>query len=323
MTSENRPKRIYLDTRDWIILARVVNGIEKDPELVEVYEKIKRLSDSEAAIFPISFFHLEDMMIHSNEERRNKLIEFMISISKGWVIKPYTFYTNKEIANAVLRRLGAESIHDIRSEILAKGLAYLVSSEYMLRWNKSANVPENFEELLRNEIDKPESFIMLLKDTKIVDRFMQFKQETERVAKSMETNRKQRLVLNKEQRYATAVTSYLNDVVIDRLADILSVMDRSTRTKVIPTSKQDIEQFLEDMPSTNIVFRLTYARDQFYERSVEPNDVADINHLTVSIPYCDIVVMERMFGSASLQLGLDKKYGCTILRSLKELNKII
>ena len=53
---QNVPKRIYLDTKDWIYLAQVRNGLKKDLEFVEAYEKIKNLSESGDAIFPISFF---------------------------------------------------------------------------------------------------------------------------------------------------------------------------------------------------------------------------------------------------------------------------
>lgn len=317
------PKRIYFDTRDWITLARVANGLEKDSELVEIYEKIKKLSESGAAIFPISFFHLEDMMINSDEEQRNKLIDFMISISKGWVLQPYSFYTNKELYNAVLHRLGKDSKYNIRDEILSKGLAYLISTGYDITWNKTAKVPNDFEAKLREAIDSPASLVLILKDEKISNRFKQFRRETIDMATKMETNRKQKMTWPKDKRYATSIAIYLDDVVVPRLASLLMGVEKPIRAKIIPTTKETMEQFLEDQPSTNIVFRLTYARDEFYQREVKPNDIADINHLSIAIPYCDIVVMERMFASASIQLGLDKKYGCTICRSLKDLNKII
>ena len=95
------------------------------------------------------------------------------------------------------------------------------------------------------------------------------------------------------------------------------------KAQIFPTDSESMEKFLKDMPSTNISFRLTYGRDEWYEREVEPNDIADINHLAGAIPYCDIVVTEKAFGSLCQQLGLDKKYDCIVLRSLKDLNKIL
>jgi len=107
------------------------------------------------------------------------------------------------------------------------------------------------------------------------------------------------------------------------LAKFLVGAPEDLKQKIIPNGAESMEEFFEDMPATNVSFRLTYARDELFERKVQPNDIADINHLAGAIPYCDIVVTEKTFGSMAQKLGLDKKYGCTVLRSLKELNKMI
>lgn len=318
------PTRIYLDSRDWIFLAKVENELEKDSDLISVYGKIKSLSDKGAAIFPISFSHLEDILINSKQEQKEKLIDTMVSISKGWVLQPYTMHLYKEISNAILHRLGADSKFNIRTDILAKGLPFIISTGYQITWNKSAkSVPDDFEQQLKNLIESPQSLSMVLKDPDFSTRFKQFRKETEEFVKKMEFNRLQKQKLDKKQRYDQSIGSYLLDVVEPRLPIIPKNTDPSIIKRIIPQTKKDMEEFLEDMPSTNIVFRLTYARDEFYERPVQINDIADINHIATAIPNCDIVVMERMFASESQKLHLDKKYDCKILRSLKELNQII
>ena len=104
-SEQNVPKRIYLDTKDWIYLAQVHNGLEKDLELIEVYEKIKNLSGSGADIFPISFSHLTDIMIRKDDDSRNRLIDFIVLISKGYVLQPYTFYIQYEVVNASMSQI--------------------------------------------------------------------------------------------------------------------------------------------------------------------------------------------------------------------------
>lgn len=317
------PKRIYLDTNQWITLARVVNGSEKDSELVEVYQKMKKLSDSGEAIFPISFFHLEDMMVHQNKERREKLIDFMVTISKGWVIRPYNFLIYEEVSNAVLSRLGVRSFYDIRKQMIAKGLAHMISSGYEITWNKSVKVPENFEQRLKEATDSPETMAKLLKSDGMTLHFQQGRKLYIDNADKMEQNRLKNQKMEKNQRYNTAIGEYIYNVVGNELEKFLGKAKPDIIRKAIPQTRTEMEEFLESMPATNIVFRLTYGRDEFYNRQVQSNDTTDINHLSGAIPYCDIVVMERMFASLSQQLKLDKKYGCTVLSSLKELNKII
>lgn len=316
--------RVYLDTNHWIKLAQIANGKEIDPEYKKIYEKIRLLSDSGEMIFPISFSHLDDILINSKQEQKEKLIDTMVSISQGWVLQPYTMHLYKEISNAILHRLGHDSKFNVRSDILAKGLPFIVSTGYQITWNKSAkNIPDDFEQNLKNVIESPQSLSKVLKDPDFSTRFKQFRIETEKFVEKMEFNRLEKKKLDKKQRYDKAIGSYILDVVEPILPDFPTDTDPSIIKRIIPQTKEDMERFLEDMPSTNIVFRLTYARDEFYGRPIQINDVADINHLATAIPNCDIVVMERMFASESQKLHLDKKYGCKILRSLKELNQIL
>jgi sulfatase maturation enzyme AslB (radical SAM superfamily) len=132
------PLKIFLDSRDWITLAKIVDNKEKNSELLKVYEKIKKLSNSGHAMFPFSVNHLDDIMKRSNKESRDKVIDVMIDISKGWVMKPYRLFFEKEIENAVLNRLGKDSIHDIASQIFGKGIAYTAGEEYFF----SSTTPE-------------------------------------------------------------------------------------------------------------------------------------------------------------------------------------
>jgi len=176
---------------------------------------------------------------------------------------------------------------------------------------------------MKEEADKPETMAKFLKDGKMAEQFSEDRKMVDDAAKNMEKNRKDKLKLNKEDRYNQAAAHFIYDIISPHFASLLATVDEETKAKVIPKDKKSMEKFLEDMPSTNISFRLTYWRDEWYEREVQPNDIADINHLAGAIPYCDIVVTEKAFGSLCQKYGLDKKYDCIVLRSLKELNKIL
>lgn len=318
------PKRIYLDTKDWIYLSCVHYGLELDAELVKVYEKIKRLSDSGEAIFPISFSHLEDIMIRKDEGSRNRLIDLIMGISKGHVLQPYTYHIYDEIVNAVDHRLGKIASIDIKSNILSVGLAYIVSRGINLTMNELPDY--NSDELIqkiKDEINKPELMAKFIKDGRMTEYFRNDRKIINDTAKDMDKNRLEKLKLGKEERYNRSTVDYIDNIINPHLASILQTTDIETRKKVVPQDKESAEKFLESMPSTNISFRLTYERDKWYRRAVQPNDSADINHLAVGIAYCDVVVTEKAFGSLAKQLRLDKKYGCTVVCSLKELNKII
>ena len=91
--------------------------------------------------------------------------------------------------------------------------------------------------------------------------------------------------------------------------------------KIIP--KDDIEQFYMSIPTALCEFTLLFNRDQQLQRPIEVNDIADIWHLTLAIPYSDIVITERMWTSICKRTKLDQKCDTIILSSIKELNKYL
>jgi len=81
-------------------------------------------------------FHLEDFLKNTNKNQRDVLIDIMIDISKGWVMKPFLVFREKEIENAALCLLGLSPIHDIKSQIIGKGIPYIAGEEYIISSKK-------------------------------------------------------------------------------------------------------------------------------------------------------------------------------------------
>jgi len=91
--------------------------------------------------------------------------------------------------------------------------------------------------------------------------------------------------------------------------------------KIIP--KDDIEKFYISIPTALCEFTLLFYRDQQLQRSIKANDIEDIWHLALAIPYSDIVVTERMWTSISKQAKLDQKCNTIILSSIQDLNEYL
>ena len=209
-SEQNVPKRIYLDTKDWIYLAQVHNGLEKDLELIEVYEKIKNLSGAGADIFPISFSHLTDIMIRKDDDSRNRLIDFIVLISKGYVLQPYTFYIQYEVVNASCHRLSFPSRYDIKSLILGKGISYLVSRGYEISLNKDVvDNPEELIQKLKEEADKPESMAKFLKEGTTAEKFQKDRIIFDETAKRMDEFRKEKMKMKMKNKNASIIQSHI------------------------------------------------------------------------------------------------------------------
>ena len=102
-------KRVYLDTNHWIKLAQIANGKENDPGYKKIYEKIRLFSNSGEIIFPISMFHIHELVKYPNQKKREDVIDLLVDISKGWFLQPVTLFFDKEIENAIRHRLKQDS----------------------------------------------------------------------------------------------------------------------------------------------------------------------------------------------------------------------
>lgn len=319
-------KTIFLDSRDWINLAKIATGKEDDPILKSVYKKIKKIADSSLSIFPISMFHFEDILKNSNKRQREDVIDVMLDISKGHVMKPFLLFKNQEIENAFLNKLGRDSIHDIKSQIFAKGIPFTAGLQYGIR-SQNPEVQKFLDEKqdeLRNIIESVGSMEKILKD----ESFSKYIKNDNKIyldtAIEIEKNRKQRESMTKKQRLDYEIQSHFSNSILPHLTKF--AIDNNLQDKIgnMFKAKIDFESFLESMPSSNTLVRLTHARDdESPEREVKPNDLIDVSHLSGAVPYCDVVVVEKMFASLCQRIGLDKKYDCIVLNSLKDLDKII
>jgi hypothetical protein len=318
-------KRLYLDSRDWINLARISNGKEKDPVLINVYEKIRKLSNASKVIVPFSMFHLEDVMKNSNQKQREELIDFIISISNGYVMKPFREYFKKEIENAIFNHLGANPIHDVKSQIIGQGIAYLAGQEYFITSpdSKIQKFLDEKNDELRNLANSIETMKKLLKQEDFSSFIKNGRKEYVKLASILENKRQLRLKLDKTLRYKEGIVDYFFNIVIPQMAEIL-LNNKIKKDAISFKTKEDIELFLERMPSINSFYRLSFARDEESpERKIQPNDLLDISHLAGAVPYCDIVVMEKMFASLCRKVKIDKKYGCIVLDQLRDLDEIL
>lgn len=319
-------KRVFLDTNHWITLTKVRIGIEDDPELLEIYNKIKKKSDTGQIIFPFSLFHLQDLLKNKKTKQRNDVIDCIVDISKGWILKSHTLFHKKEIENAVLIKMGKKPIHDIASQIIDKGISYTAGDEYHITSSTVYGklwLLKNGDEL-KKHLDSIEVMKFCLKNEEFCRIVNQTTNNLKAQALKLEGNRNHRKNWSKTRIWDNEIHAFFNGTVIPHLSEF--ALKNNFRDKIISLfkKKSDIESFFELLPSVDTFIRLIFARDnESPERKIKPNDAVDINHLSGAIPYCDVVVAEKMFANLALKQKLYKKYNCIILSDIKKLKKIL
>ncbi len=319
-------KRVYLDTNHWIKLAQIVSGKENDPEYKKIYEKIILLSDSEKIIFPISASHVHELTKHHNQEKREEIIDLLVDISKGWFLQPIDLFFDKEIENAIMHRLKQDSLHDINNEVLKKGLSYFCGMDFD-KFIKTKNPPLEWMDILRTSFkDFNENLEVIkrnLKDPKIAKTSIDSLSANHKLIYLLERNRENKRKMSKDIRKRFSEASVMIDCVVPHMVKFLYTNQISIEDVLSSQTIEEMRSFMDDMPALNVFFRLTYARDEVSpQRKIQPSDIWDINHFAGAIPYCDVLVTEKMFAGLSKAARLDKKYNCIILTDLRDLQKM-
>jgi hypothetical protein len=77
--------------------------------------------------------------------------------------------------------------------------------------------------------------------------------------------------------------------------------------------------FVRSMPSTEVSVQIKTAWLRHRDRRWTPNDIYDIDALSLAVPYCDIVVTEKACHHLLNAAGLGERLRTAILRRLDEL----
>lgn len=315
-------KIIYFDQKGWINLAKIYYGNPTKPER-DLLNIIIDASENGTAIFPISMIHLSETSSISKPKWRQQLSSLMASISKCNTLTPYwTWILDMEIENLVLKTIGL-SQYNIQKYWLGKGIPHLigqkpsivvdeqVDSKVLMKLEKDLldvlNDPKSLEFLLtKNVSDKS----LEMDKIKAVDQFEKIRENLQNIK-------------NNDLRRRCFLAQNITATITPRLAKTLIKFKLPKEYIDIIIPQNDIEKFLMSIPTALCEFTFLFYRDQQLQRPIKVNDIADIWHLTLAIPYSDIVITEKMWTSISKQTKLDQKCNTIILSSIKELNKYL
>ena len=88
-------------------------------------------------------------------------------------------------------------------------------------------------------------------------------------------------------------------------------------------TREEFEKILKRIPTGLTLIQLMMYRDLQFHRPIFVNDIHDVWGLTLLIPYCDVVVTEKMWVSIARQSKLDKICKTDMLPSIRDLIRYI
>ena len=309
-------KYIYLDQNKWIDFEIGYNKGEG-----EVYDFVVRLKEKiergEIRIV-VSLVNINEMRKIANEDRRNKLLDFMIDLSQGYAISPFVdWITDMEIRNLFFKRI--EKPIDIRSMVIDKWISIITGARPKI----VGDISDEREKEIIDYINSSQNLKKIFSSSKT---HVKESQDSliEGTKKIEEARRNERTIKDKTRQYKIVMARFFEDFIFMKMAKVGSSYNfpKDFIFKEGMGMKEIIEIF-QELPATYVYFSLNDMRDRDLSKMIEVNDLNDLFSFTMGIAYCDILFGEKRFVSLAKQSKLDKIYGRVITSSFEEFKKAI
>jgi len=307
-------KYLYLDQNGWIYLAK--GWHEGKGELYEIASKIKEEVDKGNLRVTLSLVNILESRRISNRERRERLINFMMDLSKGYSIFPFDDWViESEIFRLFRNKIGQGDI-DIKSRIINQGISNLVGAQPTIQ----GDIPEDKKEEMIKKVNSVETMrLLLLSERKDIS--SSFIKEAERFEK---VRRKERTMNDKTIQYKVVMANYFRDIIFPKMEIIHKKMKLPNDFLINENmNEKDWINLFQQLPATYSYFSLTDRRDRDFNKKIEDNDLYDLFGFTMGVSYCDIFFGEKRFVDLAKKSKLDKIYGTIITSSLEEFKKAI
>ncbi|WP_416970463.1 hypothetical protein [Streptomyces sp. 4F14] len=290
-------KRIYLDQRDWIALARQHYGLTHDDVIADVLALVLEASATGRASFPLSATHYMETYHQRDPGRRQRLGAFMAEVSRFHTIASAPDLLEDEVHVAVCALAGVAPSRTpepfgrgVRHALGQSGASYFTNAEVerqaVARFG-TARVFEYFETaaLVGPDQQLPADGIAL-PTREFSQRQLDFELET--AAKLRQWGH------NSDRAHRAVLVQEAHDI-IDPVNKVSAAISFDAREAL--ASKESMTSFMLSLPAKGMVCRLRMSghEDQSFRWHI--GDLNDISSLGTAAAYCDVVVAEKHWGS--------------------------
>jgi hypothetical protein len=310
---------VYLDQNKWIDLAKALYRPDAKIADRENAETLKRAVEAGRVRCPISETHIMEVYRVGDREQRLHLASVFAMFSAGWFIASRQARLSHELEAALTTLLPAEngglqphfdpfaqnmlwafgeipylsSLMSISSERLDRISSYAGSIDSLVSY-----VAFNDEGVRRDAIER-----MTVSNRELMDRISTRRALTRRESADM--------------RFRV----YSAQLLIESLDKIVAALARIGKTfedfQALADEKK--ASILDMVPCWDVERCLAVQVEKQWTRELEGNDVYDIGALTAAIPYCDVVVTEKLWVQLCKVSGVATRYNATVLSSVHDI----
>ncbi|HEX4792523.1 MAG TPA: hypothetical protein VH370_01960 [Humisphaera sp.] len=310
-------KPVYLDQMHWISLAQAYYGIFKGKRARDVREvlDIALLKvQNGLATFPLSAVHIMEIAKAPDKDRRRRLARFVVELSRGTSILPQVAIVAKQILPAV-QRLFSDCTPVDTVSVFGAGMNFAFGEHFIDDWDFRLRYPGSAR-LLSAIANSPEAMEYVLGDGDEAENrasIAGLRQQEFRMATRADTLRQKTQHYSRKERQTIYSALLLNDLSLD-ICRALSSLGRP-QGDFFQLGERTL-QLVDDIASLYVERELVIERDSQTTRPPKGNDMLDIAALSAAIPYCHIVVTEKMWTHISNVRLIGSRFGTTVTHDL-------
>jgi hypothetical protein len=312
------PKFLCLDPCKWIELARAYYRKPGGELFHDALTAVQKAVASGKLVIPFSLVNAVETATRQNRGQRSRLAKFLVRLSRGNAILPFTATIGWEMKNAlgfILKR--GNPIH-IRYSLIRPGIGHALGK----RLRVEAETPAMEAAVVREELSPRATLSALrsLGDTRELTEQMH-DVEVKAVAMFEGIRAWATSVLTPRQQRGHMLAELLSKGEEGRAfrAALRDVQVTQAEFQTHFASPEDWDRFLERVPALNVLLTLGVERDQNADQRIKRNDIRDLAWLAVALPYANLVVSEKNWGHLAKATRLHERYGTTVIFDTSEL----
>ncbi len=319
-----KPLYIYLDQNKWIDLARAYYDMSGGKKFRRILDKIQVGISNQTIAFPLSSEHVFETRKARDMAKRKRLADVMSEISRGVTISPQNKMRQWELAQA-LGKAFQKPCSNIPSAF-GIGIPFALGMEFIVRDENGNRVlmPEKFNLEVNEMLASSETMLNYLvgnDETTNIRALEQYNKSQEEFVERVESYREKA----KQHGKVAHRRSYIANLTIAIQNELIEVLELYGKTMhdFLNLGRNEITSVFENCPTIDIEIALAVSRNEQWDKKVKSNDSVDIAFLTVAIPYCDVIVTEKFWGTLAKQKNLHQKYKTLLFSDLNELESIL
>lgn len=314
---------VYLDQNKWIELAKALYRTDATQEARDNAEKLKQAVDAERLRCPVSETHLMEAYRVGDRDRRLQLAAVFAAFSGGWFIASRQALVARELDIALAKLLSIPNVVNQQPfDALAQNFLFAFGDTAHLSTLMSIS-PQRLDQISASigPINALLSYVGLndenVRRTSVVRMQASNADLTDRI--------RARRALTKSEAGDMRFRAYSAQLFLEVQEKIEAGLRKMGKPfadlRALPDEK--IASLIDLVPCWDIERCLAVQVEQQWDRELEGNDTYDIAGLTAGIPYCDVVVTERLWTHLCNACGIAARYNSRVVSSVFEIAPLL